>query len=80
MKLPRDIYGQELVKKLRKLGYEVKRQAGSHIIVSTQQNGENTQVIPDHKPLKVGTLNAILTGIANHFQTTKEEIFKQIKL
>lgn len=31
MKLPRDLSGQDLVKALRRLGYEVSHQAESHI-------------------------------------------------
>lgn len=31
MKLPRDLSGQDLVKALRRLGYEVSHQTGSHI-------------------------------------------------
>jgi predicted RNA binding protein YcfA (HicA-like mRNA interferase family) len=36
MKLPRDVSGPDLVKALRKLGYEVTRQKGSHIRITTQ--------------------------------------------
>ena len=31
MKLPRDLSGQDLVRTLKKLGYEVTHQTGSHI-------------------------------------------------
>jgi predicted RNA binding protein YcfA (HicA-like mRNA interferase family) len=41
MKLPRDINGQELAKKLVKLGYQMTRQAGSHIRLTTAENGEH---------------------------------------
>lgn len=37
MKLPRDVSGPELVKALRKLGYQPDRQRGSHVRVTTQQ-------------------------------------------
>jgi predicted RNA binding protein YcfA (HicA-like mRNA interferase family) len=36
MKLPRDLSGQDLVKALKKLGYEVSHQTGSHIRLTTQ--------------------------------------------
>lgn len=32
-KLPRDVSGQEVIKALRKLGYVVDRQKGSHVIL-----------------------------------------------
>ena len=39
MKIPRDVSGPELVKALRVLGYAMDRQSGSHIRVTTQQDG-----------------------------------------
>jgi predicted RNA binding protein YcfA (HicA-like mRNA interferase family) len=45
MKIPRDVYGAELVKKLRKFDYEVHHQTGSHFIIRTYRNGENTQSV-----------------------------------
>jgi len=56
VKIPRDISGPELVKALRTLGYTVDRQSGSHIRVTTQQDGENHEVVPHHHPIKTGTL------------------------
>lgn len=41
MKLPRDLSGQDLVKALSCLGYQVSHQTGSHIRLTTQQNGEH---------------------------------------
>ena len=59
MKTPRDISGKELIKSLKVLGYEVVRQNGSHIMITTLQQGEHHLAIPNHNPLKVGTLNGI---------------------
>jgi len=41
MKLPRDLSGDDLAAVLRKLGYQVTRQTGSHMRLTTQQNGVN---------------------------------------
>lgn len=41
MKLPRDVSGTQLVKALRVLGYEVSRQRGSHVRLTTQRGGEH---------------------------------------
>ncbi|NLT71545.1 MAG: type II toxin-antitoxin system HicA family toxin [Verrucomicrobiaceae bacterium] len=60
MKLPRDVDGTGLAKDLRKLGYEITRQKGSHIRVTTQAGGEHHEVIPAHRPIKPGTLASIL--------------------
>ncbi len=74
MKLPRDLSGQDLVKALKLLGYEVSHQTGSHIRLTTQEKGEHHITIPAHNPLKIGTLNAILKNVANHFNLNREEL------
>ncbi|WP_107666787.1 type II toxin-antitoxin system HicA family toxin [Cyanothece sp. BG0011] len=78
MKLPRDLSGQDLVKALKKLGYEVSHQTGSHIRLTTQQQGEHHLTIPAHNPLKVDTLNAILRDIGNHFKLSRDELLNQL--
>lgn len=80
MKLPRDITGSELVKALRALGYGVDRQKGSHIRVTTQQHGEHHEVIPNHNPIRTGTLSKILKNIAEHHRMTVEELLQAIGL
>jgi predicted RNA binding protein YcfA (HicA-like mRNA interferase family) len=74
MKLPRDISGQELAKKLAVLGYEISRQNGSHIRLSTQQSGTHHITVPRHNPLKIGTFSAIMADIAQHFAMSREEL------
>lgn len=80
MKLPRDVDAAALVKALRILGYEVSRQKGSHIRITTQRNGENQEVIPDHQPIKAGTLASILKRIATHHGVTVEVLLDLLKL
>lgn len=58
------ISGADCVKALSKIGFEVNRQRGSHIvIVRTSPPGQAT--IPNHKELDRGTLRAIIrqTGL-----------------
>jgi predicted RNA binding protein YcfA (HicA-like mRNA interferase family) len=76
VKLPRDVDGLELAKALQRLGYEVTRQTGSHIRVTTQRDGENHEVIPAHHPIKIGTLSSILKHIAAHHGMSVEELVK----
>ncbi len=78
MRLPRDTSSTELIKLLQKLGYQVSRQKGSHIRLTTTHQGEHHITIPNHDPIRLGTLSAIITDIANHFKKTKEEIAKEI--
>lgn len=80
MKLPRDVSGPELVKALRVLGYVVDRQRGSHVRVTTQQGGEHHEAIPNHHPIKTGTLSGILKSVAAHHGLSVEELIRQIRL
>lgn len=80
MKLPRDVSGADLIKALRKLGYVVNRQRGSHIRVTTQEGGEHHEVIPNHDPVRTGTLNGILKSIAGHHNLTVEELVERLEL
>lgn len=78
MRLPRDLDGRSLARVLRQLGYEVSRQTGSHIRLTTQVRGEHHLTVPDHKPLRVGTLAAILAEVATHFGIEREELIRQL--
>ena len=80
MKLPRDISGRELVKSLSKLGYEIRRQTGSHLRLTTQQNGTHHVTVPNQDALKPKTLNIILSMVSNHFKMTKQELLEILGL
>jgi predicted RNA binding protein YcfA (HicA-like mRNA interferase family) len=74
-KLPRNLTGLELCKRLAKFGYKQTRQTGSHIRVTRiSDEAEHHVTIPAHDPIKIGTLNAILTDIANHLGIAKNEL------
>ena len=61
MKLPRDLDGRALVKALcRDWGYQVVNQEGSHIILQTDIPSRQRIPVPDHQPLRIGTLSSIL--------------------
>lgn len=78
MKLPRDLSGQDLARALRTFGYEVTRQTGSHLRLTTQVRGEHHITIPAHPALRVGTLASILAEVAAHFETTRDEVVEQM--
>lgn len=80
MRLPRDVSGADLIKALRVLGYEVTRQKGSHIRITTGEKGTHHVTIPNHNPLRMGTFAAILDDIAEHFQIDRSELLSKIKL
>lgn len=78
MKIPRDLTGLELANLLGIYGYEITRQKGSHIRLTTLENGEHHVTIPAHDPLKVGTLSSILQEVATHFDLTKKELTERL--
>jgi predicted RNA binding protein YcfA (HicA-like mRNA interferase family) len=78
MKLPRDLSGSDLAKRLRVLGYQVTRQTGSHLRLTTQENGEHHITIPRHDPLKLGTLAGVLADVAQHFAMSRESLVERI--
>ncbi|MBL7776973.1 MAG: type II toxin-antitoxin system HicA family toxin [Chitinophagales bacterium] len=63
---------------LKPLGYSPTRQTGSHIRITTTVNGEHHVTIPNHSPIKIGTLSAIIYEIAIHHHTPKETLMKQL--
>ena len=79
MKLPRDVSGEGLAKALRTFGYQVTRQTGSHLRLTTTENGEHHVTIPRHDPLRIGTFAAILDDVAAHFELSRAELLAKIK-
>lgn len=80
MKTPRDLSGVELAKALRKLGYVITRQSGSHLRVTTQTGGEHHEVIPNHSPIKIGTLKSILRNVSGHHRMSVPELLEMLDL
>jgi predicted RNA binding protein YcfA (HicA-like mRNA interferase family) len=78
MRLPRDISGTALAGRLAAFGYQATRQTGSHIRLTTKQGGEHHITIPQHDPLRVGTLAAILSDVAEHFEMSRDELAEQL--
>jgi len=78
MKLPRDVGGEDLALMLRRHGYEITRQTGSHMRLTTLQGGEHHITIPRHKPLRIGTLNFILKDVAQHLGLERDALVKSL--
>jgi len=77
MKLPRDLSGDELIKLLCKHhGYVRVNQEGSHVMLQTESPQHHRIAIPDHNPLRLGTLNAILNSVARAKGISKDEILR----
>ena len=52
-----NLSGKEIIRALEKLGFRVARQSGSHVLM---KRGEKGCVVPNHKEVKVGTVNGVL--------------------
>lgn len=79
MKLPSNVAGNELIKSLQKIGYFVSRQKGSHIRLSCSlPSGEHHVTIPNHDPIKIGTLSSIISDIAQAHKISKQELIDKI--
>jgi predicted RNA binding protein YcfA (HicA-like mRNA interferase family) len=78
VKTPRNLSAQDLIKILKKYGYEVARQKGSHIrLVRYGDNGEHHVTIPNHAPIKLGTLSAIVSDVTDQLGLNKEDFFNK---
>lgn len=78
MKLPRDVSTSDLIKHPQILAYQVSRQKGSHIRLTTYRNGEHHITVPNHHPIRLGTLSFVINEIASHFQKSREEMAHEI--
>lgn len=78
MKLPRDINGVQLATALRKLGYQIDRQTGSHIRLTTQIPSEHHVTIPAHNPLTIGTLSSILRAVGEHVGQDRDQLLNTL--
>jgi predicted RNA binding protein YcfA (HicA-like mRNA interferase family) len=61
-----------------KIGYEVSRQKGSHIRLTCNSPKVHHITIPNHDPIKVGTLATILSDIAAFRNQGKESLISEI--
>ena len=81
MKLPRDLSAADLEKAIRRaFGYQFTRKIGSHRRLTTQTGGEHHLTIPNHDPLRPGTLRAILGEVMSHHRLTLEQVLQQLGL
>jgi len=79
LKLPRDLTGQELAALLRKFGYQITRQTGSHLRLTSNLKGREHHVtVPIHRHLKVGTLGSILTDVARYLEMDRNRLSEEL--
>lgn len=79
MKLPRDLSGRALsVALCKSWGYRQIHQQGSHIILDTDTPTGQRIAVPDHKTLRIGTLNAILRAVSRHKNVSREALIASL--
>jgi predicted RNA binding protein YcfA (HicA-like mRNA interferase family) len=79
VKLPRDLSGHDLAHALRRYGYEVTRQTGSHLRLKSKFRGSDHFItIPAHQTLKLGTLNAIISGVAIYLEVDRSQLLGEL--
>ncbi|NMC05713.1 MAG: type II toxin-antitoxin system HicA family toxin [Candidatus Lokiarchaeota archaeon] len=73
------VSGEQVKKLLLKLGYTIVRQKDSHIqLKKAKDDQEHAITVPNHDELAVGTLNDILTRVAEWNGISKEKLIKML--
>jgi len=79
MKIPRDISSDNIIQLLKKYNYEITRQTGSHVRLTSKLKGtEHHITIPRHKDLKVGTINSLLNDISKYLEIGKKILIENL--
>lgn len=80
MRLPRDLSGRDLARRLaRHYGYRIARTKGSHMTATRIiDSGQHSVTVPAHRELRVGTLDAIVTDVADHLGIPKTAVRKRL--
>ena len=79
MRVPRDLSGAELTRRLEHLGYQTTRQTGSHVrLTAYTPHGTHHLTVPNHDPIRIGTLSAILAAVCTHHGLTRDELLHRL--
>lgn len=78
MRLPRDLTGAQMVRALSKLGYLPTRQTGSHMRLTCEAPQQHHVTVPLHDSLRIGTLAAVLTAVADAQGLTRDELLQRL--
>jgi predicted RNA binding protein YcfA (HicA-like mRNA interferase family) len=70
--------GDALATLLQAYDYQVTRQTGSHLRLTTRTRGTHSVTIPRHRAIRIGTLSAILAEVAAHLEKTRGELADEL--
>jgi predicted RNA binding protein YcfA (HicA-like mRNA interferase family) len=80
MKVPRDLSGAQLIKVLcRDWAYLEAHQEGSHVILQTEVPSHHRLAVPNHNPLRLGTLNSIVRTVAAHKGVDRQTVLESLR-
>jgi predicted RNA binding protein YcfA (HicA-like mRNA interferase family) len=60
-------------------GYHKIHQAGSHIVIQCDRPNHHRIAVPNHDPLRLGTLNAILRAVENAIGVARSELLSHLR-
>ena len=79
MRLPRDWSGDDLIRRLERVGYRPTRQTGSHVrLTRRDEAGEHHITVPRHRMLRLGTLSSVLRDVASHLGVERDELLHML--
>ena len=79
MRLPRGLSGTDFAKLLRRYGYEITRQTGSHIRLTSNLRGTQHHItIPAHNDLRLGTLAGVLAEVSAYLKISRAELEREL--
>jgi len=79
MKIPRDVSADSLVNQLKRDGYVIVRQKGSHIrLTKVTILGEHHITVPNHQVIKIGTLYDIVSDVCKYNKIDEREFYNKL--
>ena len=79
MRIPRDIGAEKLIAMMKRDGYQVTRQRGSHIRLERTKGERVHRIsIPNHNPMKIGTIHDILQDLAHNLEITIDDLVSKL--
>ncbi|MBI3711086.1 MAG: type II toxin-antitoxin system HicA family toxin [Proteobacteria bacterium] len=63
---------------MRHWGYREVNRVGSHVILQADAPTHHRLSVPDHSPLRLGTLNGILRAVARTKRVSREDIIASL--
>jgi len=63
----------------RDWGFSQVHQEGSHVISQTETPGHQRLSVPNHNPLRIGTLNSIVRAVATHKGVDRQTVLDSLR-